>query len=197
MAFALPQGDEKAKTLMLNAEKAYAAISDYSAAVNYSLSNPNLENPIVKKGTVQISGQKYFIDFGMEIQVCDGKYWWFIDKRNMEITKTDNEPENEVFVKKVFTDCKNNKTSIFYIGKDGLDEKLMYSIDGFSDDYKVQVWLNKAWFITRVSFYEDNKSISDFQLSDIKTNTGIAPSLFEVNINEKKYEEYYFTDLSE
>ncbi len=189
-----PQADKVIKA----SQAKFDGLSDVVADFTYTLSNPNMKKPVVKKGVVTLKKNKYRIVFSDEEMYCNGKYNWVVLKADEEIVKSDFDPEEGLSPDRLYKvyekDMKSN-----YDGVEGNAHKVtLFAKTDDGDIWKTSLWINKSTkLIDKAIMFARNGSKYTYSMANIKTNTGVADGIF--NFNEKKYVDmdWILTDQSE
>lgn len=189
-----PQADK-----LIKASKAkFEALKDFKASFVYTLTNPNLKKPITKQGNIMVKGEKYKIVFPDEEMYCNGKYLWVMLKEDMEIIKSDVDPEGSITPDRLYKIYEED-TKTKYDGVEGDAEKVsLFANNKKGDVWKTELWINKnTKLIDKAVMHARNGSTYQYVMTNIESNLGIPDATF--NLNEAKYEmaEWIITDQSE
>lgn len=177
-----PQADKVIKA----SQAKFDGLSDVVADFTYTLSNPNMKKPVVKKGVVTLKKNKYKIVFSDEEMYCNGKYNWVVLKADEEIVKSNFDPEEGLSPDRLYKvyekDMKSN-----YEGEDGGAHKVtLFAKTDDGDIWKTTLWINKSTkLIDKAIMYARNGSQYTYSMANIQTNTGVTDAVFD--FNEKKF----------
>ena len=115
-----------------------------------------------------------------------------------EVIKTDYEPEGSTSPDRLYaTFRENGKTR--YDGVEGSSEKVTIFANSDSGDiWKTEVWINKSTkLIDKAVLFARNGSEYTYEMTDIKTNTGVSDQNFNVNETQLEDDGWIVTDQSE
>ncbi len=194
----LAQSSTRADKVIQTSKKKFDSAKDVSADFTYTLSNPNMNKPIVKKGQVLFKkNNMYRISFPDVVMVCDGKYIWQLLVDDEELIKTDYtadamSPEN------IFNVYKGETKSRYDGEEGGMDKVTLFANNKTADIWKTELWINKSDKMPgKAKMFARNGSTYEYSMSGIKTNTGISDDTFQ--LDERKYEDdgLIITDLTE
>ena len=190
------QGDAKANKIIKDSHAKFESLKDISADFVYTITNPSLDKPIVKSGSLNMKGNKYMIKFSEEQFYCDGKTIWVYLVDEEEVTITDYSEEESMSVERIYKTYEDN-TKSKYDKEDGNAHKVsLFMQDDDSDVWKVEMWINKSTkLIDKAVMHGRNGSIYKYQLNKIKTNAGLSDSKFTFDPNA--HDGIYTNDLRE
>lgn len=190
------QSDPKADKILKESKAKFNSLSDISASFDYRLDNPNLNNPITKKGTVKIKKNKFQIKFTDEEFYCDGNTVWVSLTEDQEITLTNFDPEESMSVERIYDIYEENTRSKYDGEQNGNHKITLFMLDKESDIWKVEVWVSKSTKLTQKAImYGRNGSKYNYDLKNIATNKGIADSQFVLDHKAKEQQGWYINDL--
>ena len=192
------QRDAKADKIIKASKAKYDGLKDLQANFVYTLSNPNLKKPIVKNGSITLKKDKYKIVFSEEEMYCNGKYIWVKLNEDEEIIKSDFDPDGSTSpdrLYKIFED--DSKTR--YDGLDGANEKVtVFSNDEKSEVWKSEIWISKSSkLIAKAIMYGRNGSQYQYQMKDMKSNTGVSDAVFVINEAEWEAKDWIITNQAD
>lgn len=199
-AFALAnaQGSPQADKVIKASKKKFDSAKDVSASFTYTLSNPNMKKPIVKKGQVVFKKKNmYKISFPDMIMVCDGKYIWQVLIDDEELMKSDY-TEEAMSPENIFNVYEGETKSRYDGAEGGTDKVTLFANNKTADIWKTELWINKSDKMpARAKMHARNGSTYEYSMDGIKTNTGISDVTFQ--LDEGKYEDdgFIITDLTE
>jgi outer membrane lipoprotein-sorting protein len=189
-----PQADKVIKA----SQAKFDGLADVTADFTYTLSNPNMKKPVVKKGVVTLKKNKYKIVFADEEMYCNGKYNWVVLKQDEEIVKNDFDPEEGLSPDRLYKVYEKDMKSD-YNGVENNNHKVtLFAKSDDGDIWKTVLWIDKETkLISKAIMYARNGSQYTYEMGNIKTNTGVADGIF--NFDEKKYiaMDWIFTNQSE
>ncbi|MCB9233508.1 MAG: outer membrane lipoprotein carrier protein LolA [Bacteroidia bacterium] len=188
------QGDPKADKILKESQAKFKSFKDVSATFTYTLSNPNLDKPVIKKGSVKMAGDKYAIEFSEEKFYCNGKTVWVYMVEDNEVTITDADPEEGMSIDRIYSVYEKDTKSRFD-GEEGTDYKItLFMLDKNSDFWKAEVLINKTTkLISKATMFGRTGSTYEYKLQDMKTNNGFADGIFIFDPN--KYDDIYINDM--
>lgn len=197
-ALSVSAQDAKADALLKASKNKFNSLKDLNSAITYTLSNPGLDKPIVKNGTLDLSGRKFRVIFPDEEIYCNGTYMWVVVKKDKEVSKTDYDQEDGISVNKVYS-IYESKTKSRYDGIEGNIEKVsLFSTDENSDFRLSELWINKTTkLIEKAKLTARNGSTYEYKMTNIKTDTGTNPAIFTCDEAKMKSLGYYVNDLTE
>lgn len=189
-----PQADKVIKA----SQAKFDGLADVQADFTYTLSNPNMKKPVVKKGVVTLKKNKYKIVFADEEMYCNGKYNWVVLKEDEEIVKSDFDAEEGLSPDRLYKVYEKDMKSD-YNGIENNNHKVtLFAKSDDGDIWKTVLWVDKdTKLISKAIMYARNGSQYTYEMGNIKTNTGVADNIF--NFDEKKYiaMDWIFTNQSE
>jgi outer membrane lipoprotein carrier protein len=197
-SFAQAQSNPKADKIIKASQDKFNALTDVTADFSYTLSNPEMKKPVAKKGTVILKKSKYKIIFPDEEMYCNGKYTWVVLKADTEIMKNDFNPKEDLSPDRLYKMYKDDvKTD--YNGEEAAAHKVtIFANNDDGDIWKTVLWINmESKLIDKAIMYARNGSQYTYVMTNIKTNTGVSESIF--NLDEKKYldQDWILTNQSE
>ncbi|MEM7040194.1 MAG: outer membrane lipoprotein carrier protein LolA, partial [Bacteroidota bacterium] len=189
-----PQADKVIK----QSKAKYDGLKDLQASFVYTLSNPNLKKPIVKKGHITLKDNKYRVKFSDEEMYCDGKYVWVKLNEDEEIIKSDFEPDGSTSPDRLYKIFEEDSKTRY----DG-EESGAHKVTVFSNDDKAEVWKSEIWIskssklIDRAVMHGRNGSQYEYKMSELKLNSNVADDVFRLNEAEFEANDWIITDQSE
>ena len=197
-SLAQAQGSAQADKVISASKKKFDSAKDVTASFTYTLSNPNMKKPIVKKGNVVFKKKnKYKIAFPDMIMVCDGKHIWQVLVEDEELIKSDY-TEEAMSPENIFNVYEDATKSRYDGVENGMDKVTLFANDKTADIWKTELWINKSDKMPgKAKMHARNGSTYEYSMTGIKTNTSISDVTFQ--LDESKYEDdgFIFTDLTE
>lgn len=192
------QSSPKADKILKESQSKFKSYKDISASFSYTLNNPNLDEPIVKSGSLKMSGKKYVIKFAQEEFFCNGKKVWVYLIEEEEVTITDYDPEEGLSLETIYK-VYEDETKSRYDGESGGQHKVtLFMLDKKSDFWKAEIWItSKTKLISKAVMHSRNGTTYEYLLQNMKTNTGFSDGIFIFDINS--YEnpgDIYINDLT-
>jgi outer membrane lipoprotein carrier protein len=195
---ATAQGNPKADKLIKSSQDKFNSLTDVTAEFTYTLVNPNMKKPVVKKGNVTIKKSKYKIVFADEEMYCNGKYIWTLLKADKEIVKNDFDPNDGLSPDRLYKVYEEGMKSD-YTAEEATTHKItLFAKSDDGDIWKTVLWINKETkMIDKAEMYARNGSVYTYEMANIKTNVGVLDAIF--NLDEKKYidEDWLLTNQAE
>lgn len=191
------QSDPKADKIIKTSKDKFDKMEDISASFTYTLSNPNLKKPIVKKGKVVFKKNKYMITFPDEEMYSNGRYSWLKLNGDEEITKTDYDKES-ISPEKIFSLYQTDMKSRFDGEDDASYRITLFANNKESDIWKTELVISKdSKLVSSATMHGRNGSTYNYVMANIKTDSGVPDSMFE--LDETKYEDdgWIVNDLTE
>lgn len=193
------QNDPKAAEIMNASRQKYNALKDITSSFKYTLENKNLKNGNTSRsGTLKIKGKKYRVSFGEQEVICDGATIWMVMKPEKEINISEFDPEESLSLDRMYkiyekeTKSRYDKEEV--IGAGTYHKMSLFSLNKNSDYSRVEVWVNKkSLLLERAIIYQRNGSLVRYELSNIKTDTGLADGDFL--FNKASYPGFEVVDL--
>lgn len=187
----------KAEQILEASKDKFEKLDDVQASVVYTLSNPNMPKPIVKKGSLMLKGKKFAVRFSDESIISDTKYVWVLLNSDEEVTVTDYD-EDGIGIDRVFKVYDSDFKPRYDGESNGLHKITLFSEKGSSDLFKTEVWIGKSDKMpAKLIMYARNGTTYSYELSNIRTNTGLTDSKFRVNTNSLEDDGWIVTDLTE
>jgi len=192
------QNNPKADKLIKASQDKFNAFSDVTADFTYTLVNPNMKKPVVKKGTVILKKSKYKIVFADEEMYCNGKYIWTLLKADKEIVKSDFDPNDGLSPDRLYKIYREGMKSDYTAEEATAHKITLFANSDDGDIWKTILWINKETkMIDKAEMYARNGSVYTYEMANIKTNLGVSDAIF--NLDEKKYidEDWLLTNQAE
>lgn len=188
----------KAETIIKQSQSKFKSYKDVKAKFTYSVNNPNLKKPIVKQGEVTLKGNKYKVVFQDEEMYCNGKFVWVILKQDLEVVKSSFKADEGMSPDRIYKIYETGMKSR-YDAEEGDNHKVtLFAKDDGGDIWKTELWISKTTkLVKKAIMYARNGSSYQYEMNDVKTDTGVMDNLF--NLDEKTYkdQDYIFTDQTE
>lgn len=192
------QNNPKADKVIKACQDKFNGLGDVIADFSYTLTNPEMKKPVVKKGTVTLKKSKYAIIFQDEEMYCNGKYTWVLLKAEMEILKNDFNPKEDLSPDRLYKMYKDDMKTDYHGEEAGAHKVTLFANHDDGDVWKTTLWINvETKLIDKAVMYARNGSQYTYVMSNIRTNTGVSDALF--NLDEKKYldQDWILTNQSE
>lgn len=178
------QNDPKAVEIMSSSRQKYNGLKDMTTSFKYTLENKSLKNGNTSRtGTMKIKGKKYRVSFSEQEVICDGTTIWMVMKPEKEINISEFDPEESLSLDRMYkiyekeTKSKYDKEET--IGTTVYHKMSLFSITKNSDYSRVEVWVNKkTMMLERAVIFQRNGALVRYELSNIKTDTGVPDSDF-------------------
>ncbi len=192
------QGSAEADKVIAASKKKFDSAKDVSASFTYTLSNPNMKQPIVKKGQVVFKKKNmYKISFPDMVMVCNGKYIWQVLVDDEELIKTDY-TEDAMSPENIFNVYEGETKSRYDGEESGMDKVTLFANNKEADIWKTELWINKSDKMPgKAKMYARNGSTYEYSMGGIKTNTNITDVTFELDESKYEYDGFIITDLTE
>lgn len=191
---AFGQSDPKADKILKESQTKFKALKNISADFTYTLTNPNLAKPIIKKGTVKVEGNKYRVNFASESFYCDGKKVWVHLTDEEEVTISAYDPDEAISVDLIYKTYEKDVRSRMD-GEEGTNYKIsVFMLDEKSDFWKAEIWIDKTTkLVQKAKMYARNGSDYVYDLKNVKTNLTIDPSEFV--FDKTKFPNVYINNM--
>ncbi len=188
LAAVAQQRDPKAKALLDAVSSKFKSYSNVMANFTYVIQNNSGKVLSTKKGTVQMKGSMFNINFGGNKIISDGKTVWNYDPVNKEVTVNNvNNSEKTITPQKLFTsfyekDFTYSMGGIKKLGKKSVQEVLLQPTDRSKSFTRVYLWIDKAASsIVSANIVEKSGNRFVYTISNMKTNTPMQENLFVFN----------------
>jgi chaperone LolA len=188
LAVVAQQRDPKAKALLDAVSSKFKSYSNVMANFSYVIQNNAGKVLSTKKGTVQMKGSMFNINFGGNKIISDGKTVWNYDPVNKEVTVNNvNNSEKTITPQKLFTsfyekDFTYSLGGVKKMGKKSVQEVLLQPTDRSKSFSRVYLWIDKAAnAIVSANIVEKSGNRFVYTISNMKTNTPMQESLFVFN----------------
>lgn len=192
------QNSPKADRAIKDSQKKFNSLKDLSSEFTYTLKNPNLGEPIVKKGKILFSKNKYHITFPDEEMICNGTFIWMVLKEEKEVTKQEFNPNESLSPEKMYKIYEKDTKSRFDGEENGNEKVTLFASNDKGDIWKTELWIEiKTKLISKAVMHARNGSSYEYQMNSIKTDIGIPISSFEVDEGKYKAQGFIITDLTE
>ncbi len=188
LATVAQQRDPKAKALLDAVSSKFKSYTNVMANFNYVIQNNAGKVLSTKKGTVQMKGSMFNINFGGNKIISDGKTVWNYDPVNKEVTVNNvNNAEKTITPQKLFTNFYESDFSyslggIKKMGKKSVQEVLLQPTDRSKSFSRVYLWIDKAASaIVSANIVEKSGNRFVYTISNMRTNTPMKEGLFVFN----------------
>lgn len=188
---------QTADQIVQESKNKFNSLTDITAKVTYTMTNPNLAQPQVKVGNLWLKKAKYKVVFSTEEMYCNGIYVWMYQKTKKTTDKLDFDPEESLSPDRVFK-IYQDESKKRYDGVEGNCHKItVFSNKEEADIFKTVVWVNKtSKIIEKASLYSRGGSVFTYELSGIQTNTQIGDAIFNYDEAAAKRAGIYINDLT-
>lgn len=191
---ALQAQANKAETIIKQSQNKFKSFKDVKAKFTYTVTNPNIKKPVVKNGEVTLKGNKYKVVFTDEEMYCNGKFVWVVLKSDAEVVRSNYDPKEGMSPDRIYKIYETGMKSR-YDAEEGDNHKVtLFAKDESGDIWKTELWISKTTKLVRKAImYARNGSQYQYDMSEVKTDTGVTEDIF--NLNEKSYaqKEYIIT----
>lgn len=194
------QNDPKAKVILDNVSKKVKALKSLKANFSITISGAKGSKPQTKKGTVNMKGDKYYINLSGQEIYCDTKTIWTYMKESNEVQITSFDPnENSFTPSKLFTNFYDKEYTYKYMGEQTVGGKKVDVINltptNKSKQYsKVELMIDKAnSVVAGGKMYEKNGNVYSYTVSGYTPNPALVDNMFV--FNAKKYPKVEVVDL--
>nr|MBP6314086.1 outer membrane lipoprotein carrier protein LolA [Chitinophagaceae bacterium] len=194
------QNDPKAKVILDNVSKKVKALKSLKANFSITITGAKGAKPQTKKGTVNMKGDKYFINLSGQEIYCDTKTIWTYMKESNEVQITSFDPnENSFTPSKLFTNFYDKEYTYKYAGEQTVGGKKVDVIHlaptNKSKQYsKVELMIDKAnSVVAGGKMYEKNGNVYAYTVSGYTPNAAMTDNMFV--FNAKKYPKVEVVDL--
>lgn len=185
----------KAENIIKQSQSKFKSYKDVKALFTYTITNANLKKPIVKAGEVILKGNKYKVVFQDEEMYCNGKNVWVVLKSDLEVVKSTFKQDEGLSPDRIYKIYETGMKSR-YDSEEGDNHKVtLFAKDDGGDIWKTELWISKTTkLVKKAIMYARNGSQYQYEMNDVKPDTGVADDIF--NLNEKLYKDkdYIFTD---
>jgi outer membrane lipoprotein-sorting protein len=198
LALSVAAQDAKADALLKASKNKFNSLKDLKANVAYTLTNPSLAKPVVKNGTIELSGRKFRLLFPDEEVYCDGLFMWMVRKKEKEVDKSDYDPKEGISVDKIYSIYEEKSKSRYDGAEGGLEKVSLFSTDEKGDFWKSEIWVSSSTkLIEKAILYGRNGTNYEYKMTNIVSNTGLVPTIFQFDEAKAKAAGYYINDLTE
>ncbi|MCB0737525.1 MAG: hypothetical protein KDC92_08425 [Bacteroidetes bacterium] len=179
-------GEESGQEIIKKMKAVYSE-KCVSQLMQYTLSNPNLQDDIVKSGSVKSMGNKYFIEMENELLVSDSKTTWIVLKEEQEIS--------------MFCDSETYGTFLFYsmagnwVELPSDSETRKFRMKDADNSIYTMFIDTREFVITKVEVLASSGTKFLYEYEDHVIEEKCHEKDFEVDL--KDYEEYYVNDQRE
>ena len=183
---ALQAQANKAETIIKQSQNKFKSFKDVKAKFTYTVTNPNIKKPVVKNGEVTLKGNKYKVVFTDEEMYCNGKFVWVVLKSDAEVVRSNYDPKEGMSPDRIYKIYETGMKSR-YDAEEGDNHKVtLFAKDEGGDIWKTELWISKTTKLVRKAImYARNGSQYQYDMSEVKTDTGVTEDIF--NLNEKSY----------
>ncbi len=177
---------EKAKAILEQVTKEYNQYNTIEAKFSYTLENKKRENfKEVEEGKIKLKGNKFRINLGSYLVICDSENVWTYLKDAKEVQINDYKPgEMKINPKEMFTIYKEGFL-YGYKGRNTIDGKSMHTIELTPENkeksyYKVRLQVEpKTYKIRKTKIFEKDGSIFTYDIKSYNINKALPDKQFE------------------
>ena len=124
-------------------------LRDFSADMMYSLENPNMANPVSKKGKIHYAKGKYVVIMDDQEIYCDGKSLWIHIPADEEVSILNYDPEEAPGFQQVFSLFQLEGIQARYDGKATIDgiiyDQIYLTVSNPEVDFnQAKIWINET-----------------------------------------------------
>jgi outer membrane lipoprotein carrier protein len=187
IAMLFAQNDPKAAEIMSSSRQKYNSLKDLTSNFKYTLENKSLKDGNTSRsGTMKIKGKKYRVSFSEQEVICDGSTIWLIMKPEKEVNISEFDPEESLSLDRMYKIYEKETKSRYdkeeTIGTAIYHKISLFSINKNSDYSRVEVWVNKkTLMMEKALIFQRNGAMVKYELTNIKTDTGITDAEFVFN----------------
>lgn len=185
------QSDAEALKLLKKSQAKFNSLKDVSVAFQKSLENGGDGKAPTKKAagfsdTMKLKKDKYRIELGEQMIICNGKTLWHYLKTENEVTVSNYDPHEGFSPDKVFKISMNDMRAR-YDGAENLNgtptEKVsMFPNSKATEYFRIEVWFEaQKHFPRRMKIFNRNGSIVSYELTDFKADVNIGDEQFTFN----------------
>ncbi len=196
--FAQAQSNPKADAIIKASQAKFNSFADVTADFTYTLTNPEMKKPVVKKGTLTLKKSKYMLVFPDEEMYCNGKYTWVLMKADMGIMKNDFNAKEDLSPDRIYKMYKEDVKTDYHGEEAGAHKVTVFANNDDGDVWKTTLWINiETKLIDKAIMYARNGSQYTYVMTNVRTNSGVTDAIF--SLDEKKYiaQDWILTDQSE
>jgi outer membrane lipoprotein-sorting protein len=185
------QVDKKAKDILDNLSKKTKTYSSISSEFTYSLENKDRNINTTQKWRLVLKGDKYRLEMGQQVVLCDGKTMWKILKMDeeIEISNPSND-EDAINPKSIFTMYEKG-FKYKYVKEQKLASKSVHVIDLFPLNPKEKDFTSIRLFIDKVGpqvlrseIRGKNGNTYTYEITKFETNKAFQDQYFSYNKTE-------------
>ncbi len=201
MACAFAQVDPRADNLVKASRKKIRSLESFSVEFAYHVENKadTTQKTIHKKGLLRYkpSQNKFHLDLGDMLVICDGKTVWQYLKRENEVTLTSFDPKEGFSLEKVFRiydqDMKVRLDQTDYAKGRKIHKISMFPVSDRTDYYRVEVWIDEATSLPQqIRFSHRDGTVVTYELRNFAA-TPLADNAF--TFDPKQYPGVQTVDL--
>lgn len=190
------QNTEKGKEILSGMSKKYKSYGTIKADFKYILEVQSEKFKEEQKGTFFLKGQKFKLEMGDQIVICDGKTIWTYLKEANEVQMNRYDPKSmNISPTEIFTMYEKG----FLYGYTG-DEGNLQVVELTPNDkkvnyFKVKIFVDKTKSsINKSKIYEKNGNIFTYEITNQTPNFPMADNFFI--FDKAKYPKVTVTDLT-
>lgn len=179
---------EKAGAILEKVSKEYNGYNTIEAKFQYIMENRKQEDfKEVEKGTIQLMGEKFRINFGNYLVICDNENVWTYLKEANEVQVNKYEPgEMKINPQEIFTLYKEGFL-YGYKGRNEVNGRSLHTIELTPENkdksyYKVRLHVDpETHRIKRMKTFENDSSIFTYKIQNYVVNQEMDASSFKFN----------------
>ena len=177
--------DPAAKKILDEVSAKFKSHKSVSATFTLKTENSSGKQEAIQSGNVYMKGNKYRVDMGDQQIYSDGKIIWTLEKSDKEVQVTHFDPTSNMLTpQKMFTNFYDKDFLYKLNGESKRGSKVIQEIELTPTDktelfFKVLLEVDKATKnIAATKVFEKNGNRYIYTITDYKTNTPLAESLF-------------------
>jgi outer membrane lipoprotein-sorting protein len=182
--------DPKAKILLDAVSKTYKGFSSIKADFSLTTASPAQNKSTTQTGTVYLKGEKYKVELGKQIILCDKQSVWTYIKDINEVQINDYEAnKDEITPSNMFTIYQNDFNYMLN-NEEELDKASCSIVDLMPKDkskpfFKVRIWIDKnVNYINRMKVFDKNGNIYTYKVTSFKQKMNLEDSFFKFDASK-------------
>ena len=188
--------DAKADRILAASKKKFMSYNGIHTDIVFTITNPNLDKPVVKKGPADFKKEKYKLDFADEGLYCNGKETYTLLKPEKECTINEYDPDESMGIEKIYSIYEQDTKSRYDGVEGGRDKISVFFQDEESDIWSAILLVNKSSKIVEKAVMKArNGSEYTYDLKNVKLNTGISDGAFTPDLNKLEDDGWYIEDM--
>ncbi len=182
--------DPKAKVLLDEVSKKYKSFSSIDAKFTFQTENGQQNKTTTENGRVYLKGEKYRVEIGKQIVICDNKSVWTYMKDINELQINDYEPnKDEITPSNMFTIYQNDFD--YLMNADEAIDKVNCAVVDLkpkkSDKpfFKVRIWIDKnAKYIKRMKIFDKNGNRYIYTVTSFNGKANLEDAIFKFDTSK-------------